>query len=125
MIAVAPELEQLQPFTAQLTALSQVPANVIADVSAPGVAANLAALQKIPPAVTSFMSAHAGDVATAAAKTDGQWKTWYWICFGGIIFFLLSIPLLRGRWRTRDAKKDEQEHEAMVQAELAKLGSNA
>ena len=125
VIAVAPELQQLQPYTAQLTALSQVPANVIADVSAPGVAANLAALQKVPPAVTSFMSAHAGDVATAAAKTDGQWKTWYWICFGGIIFFLLSIPLLRGRWRTRDAKKDEQEHEAMVQAELAKLGSSA
>jgi len=125
VIAVAPDLLKLQPFTAQLTALAQVPAPVIADVSAPGVAANLAALQKIPPTVTTFMQDHASDVATAAAKTDGQWKTWYWICFGGIIFFLLSIPLLRGRWRTRDAKKDEQEHEAMVQAELAKLGSNA
>ena len=125
VIAVASELQQLQPYTAQLTALGQVPANVIADVKAPGVAANLAALQKVPPSVTTFMQDHASDVQAAAAKTDGQWKTWYWICFGGIIFFLLSIPLLRGRWRTRDAKKDEQEHEAMVQAELAKLGSNA
>jgi MFS family permease len=125
VIAVAPELQQLQPYTAQLTALSQVPANVIADVSAPGVSANLGALQKIPPSVTTFMQDHASDVQAAAAKTNGQWKTWYWICFGGIIFFLLSIPLLRGRWRTRDAKKDEQEHEAMVQAELAKLGSSA
>ena len=61
------------------------------------------------------------DVQSAAAKTAGQWKTWYWICFGGIIFFLLSIPLLRGRWRTRDAKRDEAEHEAKVQEELAKL----
>ena len=52
-----------------------------------------------------------------------QWKTWYWICFGGIIFFLLSIPLLRGRWKPSDARGDEQEHEAMVQTELAKLGS--
>ena len=38
-----------------------------------------------------------------------------------MIFFLCSIPLLRGRWRPRDAKRDEEEHEAMVEAELAKL----
>jgi MFS family permease len=121
VIAVAPQLQQLTPYTAQLTALSRVPASVIADVSAPGVASELAALQKIPPSVTAYMKAHAGDVSAAASKTGGQWKTWYWICFGGVIFFLLSIPLLRGRWRPRDAKRDEDEHEAMVQAELAKL----
>ena len=121
VIAVAPELQQLVPYSAQLTALSRVPASVIADVSAPGVASELGALQKIPPSVTTFMKAHAGDVSNAAAKSPGQWRTWYWICFGGIIFFLLSIPLLRGRWRPRDAKRDEEEHEAMVQAELAKL----
>ena len=61
---------------------------------------------KVPPTVTSYL---------------GQWKTWYWICFGGIIVFLLSIPLLRGRWRPKDAKREEEEHEARVQAELAKL----
>ena len=59
----------------------------------------------------------------AAAQTGGQWKTWYWICFGGIIFFLLTIPLLRGRWKPSDARRDEEEHEAMVQAEMAKLGT--
>jgi len=123
VIAVAPQLATLQPYAAQLTELSKVPASVIADVSAPGVAAELAALQKVPPAVDKFMAAHGGDVASAAAKSPGQWRTWYWICFGGIIFFLLSIPLLRGRWLPRDARRDEQEHEAMVQAELAKLGS--
>ena len=68
-----------------------------------------------------YLKAHATAVQNAAAKTAGQWKTWYWICFGGVIFFLLSIPLLRGRWRTRDAKRDEAEHEAKVQEELAKL----
>jgi MFS family permease len=123
VIAVAPQLATLQPYAAQLTELSKVPASVIADVSAPGVAAELAALQKVPQSVDKFMAAHAGDVSSAAAKSPGQWRTWYWICFGGIIFFLLSIPLLRGRWLPRDARRDEQEHEAMVQAELAKLGS--
>ncbi len=70
---------------------------------------------------TDVDSSAAFVVQNAAAKTAGQWKTWYWICFGGIIFFLLSIPLLRGRWRTRDAKRDDAEHEAKVQEELAKL----
>ena len=83
--------------------------------------AQLTAASKIPPKVSAYLKAHAADVQSAAAKTAGQWKTWYWICFGGIIFFLLSIPLLRGRWRTRDAKRDEAEHEAKVQEELAKL----
>ena len=34
--------------------------------------------------------------------------------------FLLSIPILRGRWRPPAALRDEQEHDAMVQAERAK-----
>ena len=34
---------------------------------------------------------------------------------------MLFRSLLRGRWRTRDAKRDEAEHEAKVQEELAKI----
>jgi hypothetical protein len=98
----APELKLMAPYTAQLTALS-----------------------KVPPGVVPYLKAHGAAVQKAAAQTAGQWKTWYWICFGGIIFFLLSIPLLRGRWRPRDARRDETEHEAMVQAELAKLKTSA
>jgi len=124
VIAAAPQLATLQPYSAQLKALAAVPASVIAAVSAPGVASELGALQKVPPSVTKYMAAHAGDVSSAAAKSPGQWRTWYWICFGGIVFFILSIPLLRGRWRPRDAKRDADEHEAMVQAELAKLGTS-
>ncbi len=37
---------------------------------------------------------------------------------------LLSIPLLRGRWRPKDARRDEAGHEALVQAELAKLSAS-
>jgi len=123
VIAVVPDLTQLQPYAAQLTALAAVPAPVIAEVSAPGVGAELAALQKVPHPVAAYMTAHGADVAAAAAKTNNQWKTWYWICVGCIVFFILTVPLLRGRWRPRDARRDEAEHEAMVEAELAKLGS--
>jgi MFS transporter, ACS family, D-galactonate transporter len=121
VISKATQLATLKPYTAQLTALSKVPPSVIAAVSAPGVSAELAALQKVPASVDKYMAAHASDVASAAAKSPGQWRTWFWVCFAGLIVFLLSIPLLRGRWRPSDAKRDEEEHEAMVQAELAKL----
>ena len=123
VIAVSSQLTALAPYSAQLKALAAVPASVISEATANS--AELAALAKVPPSVSSYMAAHASAVTTAAAKSPGQWKTWYWICVGGIIFFLLSIPLLRGRWRPRDARRDEEEHEAMVQAELAKLGSTS
>jgi len=98
VIAAGPELQKIAPFVTQLKALT-----------------------KVPPAVFSFFKAHGAALTSAASKQVGQWKTWYWICFGGIIFFLLSIPILRGRWSPAAARKDEAEHEAMVQAELAAL----
>jgi MFS family permease len=73
------------------------------------------------PATAKATLTHAPAVANAAKNTGDQWKTWYWICFGGTIFFLFTIPLMRGRWSPRAAKADEDAHEAMVQEELAKL----
>jgi hypothetical protein len=64
-------------------------------------------------------------VAAAAKAAPQQWKNWYWICFGGTIFFLLTVPLMRGEWSPKKAKRLEEEHEAMVQAEMAKLGISA
>jgi MFS family permease len=128
VIAVAPDLQKVAPYAADLQTIAPYSkqlttiAPYAADLTkmAP-YSAQLTALSKVPPQVFPYLQAHGADVQSAAAKTVGQWKTWYWICFGGIIFFLLSIPLLRGRWRTRDAKRDEAEHEAKVQEEMAKL----
>jgi MFS family permease len=118
VIAVAPDLQKVAPYAADLKTIAPYSAqlNTIAPYSA-----QLTALSKVPPGVFTYLKAHGAAVQNAAAKTAGQWRTWYWICFGGIIFFLLSIPLLRGRWRTRDAKRDEAEHEAKMKEELAKL----
>ncbi len=119
VIAVAPDLQKVAPYAPDLQTIAPYSAqlNTVAPYST-----QLAALSKFSKTKDfAFLQAHGTAVQNAAAKTAGQWKTWYWICFGGIIFFLLSIPLLRGRWRTRDAKRDEAEHEAKVQEELAKL----
>ncbi len=85
-------------------------------------AKELTALSKIPPSVTTYLTEHGTSVQTASAEAARQWQHWWYVCLGGIIFFLLTIPLLRGRWSPRAAKQDEDEHEAMVQAELEKLG---
>jgi MFS transporter, ACS family, D-galactonate transporter len=98
VIAVGPELQKIAPYKSQLIALSKVPAPVFA-----------------------YLKAHGAQVQKAAAETAGQWKNWYWICFAGIVVFLLSIPLLRGRWSPAAARRDEAEHEAMVDAELAAM----
>lgn len=102
VLPVLPQILSLQPYQAQLTVL-----------------------QKTPKPVLAFFQAHGAAIQQALATQAAQWKRWYWVCFGGIIFFLFSIPLLRGRWTTTAARKDEAEHEAMVDAELAAMGAGA
>jgi ACS family D-galactonate transporter-like MFS transporter len=116
----AADLQTIAPYSAQLTTIAPYSTELTA--MAP-FTAQLTALSKVPAPAIAYLQAHGAAVQKAAAQTAGQWKTWYWVCFGGIIFFLLTIPLLRGRWKPADARRDEQEHETMVQAELAKLGS--
>jgi len=122
VIAVAPALQTVAPYATDLQTIAPYSAqlNTIAPYSA-----QLTALSKVPPGVFPYLKAHAAAVTSAAARTAGQWKTWYWICFGGIVLFLLSIPLLKGRWRPRDARRDEAEHEALVDAEMAKLSASS
>ena len=122
VIAAAPALKTVAPYATQLKTIAPYSSELT--LMAP-YSAQLTALSKVPPGVFAYLTAHGAAVTKAAAQTASQWRTWYWICFGGIIVFLLSIPLLRGRWRTRDARRDEAEHEAMVDAELAKLKTSA
>jgi ACS family D-galactonate transporter-like MFS transporter len=123
--AVIADGAQLQKVAANATQLQQVSANAAQLQALQKNAPQLAALQKVPPSVFTFLGAHAAAVQKAAAQTASQWKHWLWVCFGGIIFFLLSIALLKGRWRTRDARADEAAHEMLVEQELAKMSTNA
>jgi MFS family permease len=113
------QLGIIAPYSTQLTAMSKYSTELTA--MAP-YATQLKALAAAAGPL-AFLKAHGTDVLTASKNAPGQWKTWWWVCVGGMIFFLLTIPLMRGRWRPRDAKRDEEEHEAMVAAELAKLNA--
>lgn len=69
----------------------------------------------------AYLNTHGAEVIKAAVDTADQWKTWYWICFGGIILFLLTIPLMKGHWSPAKAKAEIEAYERNVDAELAKL----
>jgi hypothetical protein len=85
-------------------------------------ATQLGSVGQIPAADVAYLSANAGPVATAAAKSPGQWRTWWWICFAAQVLFIPFIFVLKGRWSPRRAREDETEHERRVQASLAALG---
>jgi MFS family permease len=122
VIAVASQLQTVVPYAADLKLIAPYSSQLttIAPYSK-----QLAGLAAVPKSVDTYLGLHATKVSHAAAKTASQWRNWYWICFGCMIFFLLTVPLMRGQWSPRKAKADEDAHEAMVQAELAKLNQGA
>jgi ACS family D-galactonate transporter-like MFS transporter len=61
-------------------------------------------------------------VQKAAADSPKQWRNYYWIAVGGEVVFIPMIFLLTGAWSPGRARREEEEHEAMVERELAKLG---
>lgn len=103
IVAHAADIQKVIPFSSQLTQLASVANN----------------------ADFKFLQKHGTQVVNAAKHNAGKWKDWYWICFGGMIFFLFTVPLVRGRWSPKRARADEDAHEAMVQAELAKIHATA
>jgi MFS family permease len=127
---------QVQTYVAEYPAF-QVPASTLAmlqkdptngaalaeahKVLGPNYISELIALTKAPHQVIAYMTAHGPAVATAAMESPGQWRDFYWICFGGAVVFLPAVLLMKGRWSPRRARQDDVEHEAAVEAELARL----
>jgi len=106
--------------------------------------ADLVALGKVPPADLAFVGKYgpalqnkqvvgdltflqknAPSVIKAAHDSPKQWQHYFWIAVGGEVVFIPLIWLLTGFWSPRKAKEAEEEHERMVEAELAKLSGQA
>jgi MFS family permease len=79
--------------------------------------AKLQAVGKVPPADFALLQ----NVGNAAHDSPRQWQHYFWIAVGGQIVFIPLIFLMAGYWSPRRAREKEREHEAMVDAELAKL----
>ncbi|MGO8870797.1 MAG: MFS transporter [Acidimicrobiales bacterium] len=96
------------------------------------VLANLAALDKyvVPyESQLTYLAAHQTDLLNlnnALHESPKQWQHWFWVCVAGMVVFIPTIWLNRGRWSPAKARQDEEEHDKDVARELAELvGANA
>jgi hypothetical protein len=62
-----------------------------------------------------------GAAKAASAAAPGEWQTWYWICLAGVVVFIATIFVMRGRWSPAAARADEAAHDAAVARELKAL----
>jgi MFS family permease len=92
-----------------------------ANVSGSEALQRLLALKNVPAADLAYVQANGPTVQKAQKDSPDQWRTWWWICFAGQIFFLPFIFVMTGRWSARKARQDLAEHEARVQEELRAL----
>jgi len=113
----ASTLATLQKDPTNATALAEAKA-----VLGPNYIKDLLAARAAPASDVAYLQAHGTQVANASKNAPDEWKNWYWICFGGMIFFLCTVPFMRGRWSPSTARRDEIEHEAAVQEEMSRLG---
>ncbi len=86
-------------------------------------AAALQATAKIPPKDKAYFAKYGPKVAQASATSGSQWSHYFWIGVGGEAVFIPLVFLMAGRWDPRKAKRDEEEHEAMVEREMADLNT--
>jgi MFS family permease len=68
-----------------------------------------------------YLQAHGPAVLAAKSVTPNQWRHWWWVCVGGEVVFIPLIFLMTGRWRPRRARRDAEDHERKVRAELEAL----
>lgn len=69
------------------------------------------------------LRSHLAAIKTAAADSPGQWQSWYWVCFGGIVVFIGLIFVMQGRWNPGAAKRDARAHDRAVQEELERIAT--
>lgn len=111
---------------AKLTALAQVPAVdlvFLSTAAAPvqAAAAQLTALGAVPAGDLAYLQANAAEVQQAAADSPGQWQRYFWIAVAGQVLFIPLVFVMAGFWDPRKARRKQEEHEAWLTEELAKL----
>ena len=57
----------------------------------------------------------------AQNQSPNEWKRWWWVCLGGQVIFGLLVFTMKGRWSPKAAKRDFDDHERKVAAELARV----
>jgi MFS family permease len=104
---------------AATTALAEVKSAL--KVSSGQAVTRLLALKALPKADLAFLQAHGAQLSAAQKSNPGQWRRWWWVCVAGELIFLPLILVMAGRWSPAAARRDADEHDRLVSAELAEL----
>ena len=77
----------------------------------------------------NYLSAHQAQLTALLNGVNAspkQWQHWFWVSVGGMVLFIPTIFLIKGRWSPARAKRDQDDHDQRVAAELEELvGSEA
>ena len=111
---------------ATLATLQKNPTNAAALAQAraqlgPNYIKDLVSLASAPKADVAYLATYGPKVQSAAAAAPGEWQRWWWICFGCEALLIPTIFVMRGRWSPKAARADDAAHEALVEAELARM----
>ncbi len=82
--------------------------------------AQIAGVAKYSPNLANLLVAEQ-KLVPAQKTSPGEWKRWWGVCLAGMLVFAVLVFTMRGRWSPRAARRDFEEHEQIVSAELAKL----
>lgn len=72
----------------------------------------------------NYLAAHQSQLLAlqnGVNESPHQWQHWFWVCIGGMVLFIPTIFMTKGRWRPRRAREDAERHAREVQEELARL----
>ncbi len=100
-----------------LTALAKVPSADLDYLDRYGTQLQIPKVQ----AVLTYLQDKGPRVQRAAHDSPHQWQAYFWIAVGGEVVFIPLIFLMAGAWSPGSARRSEDEHEARVEAELARL----
>ena len=108
------------------TAVTEISARL--HVTAPAALQRLVAVSHVAAspqgkADLAYLQAYGPAAQRAQAVAPGEWRRWWWVGLGCQAAFLPFIFLIKGRWRPSRARRDEEDHERLVQAELAELAA--
>jgi integral membrane sensor domain MASE1 len=62
-------------------------------------------------------------VETALKGAPAKWQHWWWVRVAGELIFIPLIFVMTGRWSPRRARRDADEHQQAVEAEMSQLAA--
>jgi MFS family permease len=74
----------------------------------------------------NYLAAHQAQLTAlqnGINESPQQWQHWFWVSIGGMVVFITTILLIKGRWSPARAKRDLEAHGEEVERALQDMAS--